>query len=123
MRDTPRKESESNLKTWEGKIFAYLEQGMEGRIDFAFHAADSDRPIFLEDGQHLTIYDTNGEVIWSGQIHLVRRRFWDRHHLPVSIWSYTKQKGVPYHQWMAWFWQKPSLKARLETGGQRKKRR
>ncbi len=105
--------SESEIQVWEGEILAYWEQGMEGRIEFAFQAANLDRPIFLENGQHLSIYDEDGTVVWSGNIELVRRRFWDRHNLREPVWSYTKQKGVSYKQWMAWFWRKPPLKARL----------
>ena len=121
MSDQQQRELEPNPEVWDGKIFAYWEQGMEGRIEFAFQPVDSDRPIFLESGQYLTIYGENGEVIWSGHINLVRRRFWDRHNLQEPIWSYQKQKGVPYKQWLEWFWRKPSLKARLEKGIQRKK--
>ncbi len=106
------------MDAWDGKIFAYWEQGMEGRIEFAFQPADSDRPIMLESGQHLTIYGESGEVIWSGRIDLVRRRFWDRHDLQDPVWSYKKQKGVPYKRWMAWFWRRTPLKARLEKDKQ-----
>ncbi|RMF30168.1 MAG: hypothetical protein D6759_12460 [Chloroflexi bacterium] len=98
-----------------GEIFAYWEQGMEGRVLFAFQPEDSPQPIFLENGQHLTVYGEGGKVLWSGEINLVRVRFWDRHKLAVPIWSYTKQKGVPYGRWMEWFWRKPPLKARLEV--------
>ena len=111
----------ANPEIWDGKIFGYWEQGMEGRIEFAFQPANSNRPIFLENGQHLTIYHENGEVIWSGYINLVKVRFWDRHSLQTSIWSYQKQKGIPYKQWLGWFWRKPPLKARLATGTRRKK--
>ncbi len=114
MSDQQQKKSGSKMEAWDGVIFAYWEQGMEGRIEFAFQPANSSKPIFLKNGHHLTIYSKNDEVVWSGYINLVKRRFWDRHRLPVPIWSYNKQKTVPYKQWMEWFWSKPPLKAKLE---------
>ncbi len=106
--------STKQTEVLDGEIFAYWEQGMEGRIEFAFRPAGSERFIFLHDGQRLTIYGDDGEVLWSGRVHLVRRRFWERHALSAPIWSYSKQKGVPYKKWMAWFWREQPLKARLE---------
>ena len=87
---------------------------MEGRIEFAFHMEGLAHPIFIENGQHLTIYGENDEVVWSGCIKLIKRRFWNKHNLDAPIWSYSKQKGVPYKQWMEWFWRNPSYKAKLE---------
>ena len=98
----------------EGKIFGYWEQGMEGRIDFAFNAKDLTYPVLIKDGQHLTIYGDEDEVIWSGYIKFVKRRFWEKHNLNAGIWSTCKQKGVSYQQWMAWFWRNPPHKAKLE---------
>jgi hypothetical protein len=96
-----------------GELEAYWEQGWEGYIAFAFRDPLQDRPIFLENGHHLTIYDHGDRLIWSGKIQLVKRGFFDRHSLDVEIWSGTKQKGVSYQNWMAWFWHKPPLKAKL----------
>jgi hypothetical protein len=97
-----------------GELEAYWEQGMEGRIEFAFQFEGNQHPFFLEDGQHLTIYGASNEILWSGKIRLVKRGFFDRHKLKADIWSYTKQKGVSYADWMDWFWRKPPLKAKLD---------
>ncbi len=98
----------------QGELVAYWEQGWEGRIEFAFQADGSTMPIFLKNGDRLTILDENDTILWSGKIHWVRRRFWDRHQLDAGIWSYQKQKGFSYGQWLDWFWRKPPLKASLE---------
>jgi len=97
-----------------GELLAYWEQGWEGQIAFAFSPENSHEIIFLENGHFLMIYGVDGEVLWSGTIKLVSRRFWDNHQLSAGIWSNTKQKGVSYAQWMAWFWEKPPLKASLK---------
>lgn len=102
------------MKVIEGELEAYWEQGMEGRIDFAFHFEGNRRPFFLEDGQNLTIYDSDGNILWSGKLQFVKLGFFDKHKLKADIWSYTKQKGVSYANWMDWFWRKPPLKAKLE---------
>lgn len=99
----------------QGKLVAYWEQGWEGRIAFAFQAGDTTMPYFLKQGDRLTIYAEDGTTLWSGEIQWARRRFWERHQLEAGIWSYQKQRGVAYGQWLAWFWQKPPLKASLEV--------
>ncbi len=96
-----------------GELCAYWEQGWEGRIEFALQPEDFDRPVFLEDSDQLTIFGNEGEALWSGEIHFVRRRFWDNHKLDAGVWNYQKQKGVSYNQWMQWFWARPPLKAIL----------
>jgi hypothetical protein len=98
----------------QGELLAYWEQGWEGRIAFAFQSDASDTPIFLQNGDRLSIYAEDGTILWSGQIHWVRRRVWDRHRRDAGIWSFQKQKGVSYDQWLAWFWQTPPLPASLE---------
>ncbi len=103
-----------------GRLEAYYEQGMEGRIIYAF-LADNDLPsgaqrealIFLKDGHELTIFDEDNAILWSGTIKLVKRRWWDKHKLTAPIWTYRKQKGVAYWQWMDWFWRKRPLRAIL----------
>lgn len=102
------------MKLLIGELEAYYEQGMEGRIEFAFYFENNQHPFFLENGQHLTIYDTNEKILWSGKIQFVKRGFFDNHKLNAGIWSDTKQKGVSYADWMDWFWRKPPLKAKLE---------
>jgi len=96
-----------------GQLEAYYEQGWEGRIEFAVNTVDSARPIFLESGHHLTIYDTNESILWAGTIQFVKRKYSEKHNLQAGIWSWSKQKGVPYGDWMDWFWRKPALKAKL----------
>lgn len=98
----------------QGELVAYWEQGWEGRIEFVFQADASNTPYFLKNGDRLTILDEAGTILWSGQIRWVPVRFWDRYRNTESIWSYQKQKGVAYGQWLAWFWRKPPLKASLE---------
>ena len=98
-----------------GELEAYWEQGWEGRIAFAFHALNQTKPLFLQNGHQLTIYDHRDKVIWSGEINLVKLGALDRHNLDAEIWSGSKQKGVSYQNWMAWFWHKPPLKARLRV--------
>ncbi len=95
---------------------AYFEQGWEGRIEFAFHFEGQREPFFLKNGQRLTIYNAEGDVLWSGKVKLVRRNTWlDNHHLRAGIWADWKQKGVSYADWMDWFWREPPLKAELEV--------
>lgn len=96
----------------QGEIVAYWEQGWEGRIEFAFQSSDAELT-FLKNGDRLTIFSPEGVILWTGTIHLVPRRCWDRHQLTVSIWSDRKQKGVAYGQWMDWFWRQPPLSAQL----------
>jgi hypothetical protein len=96
-----------------GYLESYWEQGWEGRIEFALQVDEINQPVFLENGQHLTIYGTDEQVLWSGRIKFARRRWWDRHKLAAGIWAWTKQKGVSYAQWMEWFWHKPPLQAEL----------
>lgn len=103
------------MRTIEGELEAYWEQGWEGRIEFAFHYEGLKTPFFLENGQNLTIYNSDETVRWSGKIDLVKRNTWfDKHKLNAEVWSYTKQKGVAYADWMDWFWHNPPLKAKLD---------
>ena len=102
------------MKVLTGELEAYWEQGWEGRFDFAFQFEGNTHPFLLENGQMLTIYDTDDSILWSGKIQFVKRGFFDKHKLNAEVWSYIKQKGVSYADWMDWFWRKPSLKAKLE---------
>ncbi len=104
-----------------GYLESYWEQGMEGRIVFMF-LADNDLPphnqrkalIYLENGQELTIFGQDGVILWSGLINFVPRRWREKHKLKAQIWSVEQQKGVPYWQWMEWFWHRPRLRATLD---------
>ena len=96
-----------------GHLEAYWEQGWEGRIEYCFFDIDRKELLFLKNGDRLTIYAEGDSILWSGEIHFVRRGWCDRHQLDAGIWSDSKQKGVSYKNWMAWFWHKPSLKGDL----------
>ncbi|MBN8658538.1 MAG: hypothetical protein J0M11_22575 [Anaerolineae bacterium] len=105
------------MKSYVGKLEAYYEQGWEGMIVFSFMPDDGkglNDLIPLQNGYLLTIYSENEEMLWSGEIHFVKRGFFDKHKLKAEIWSDSKQKGVSYADWMDWFWRKPPLKATLE---------
>ncbi len=105
----------------DGYLEPYWEQGMEGRIAFMF-LADNDLPpygqrealIYLENGQELTIFGEDGAILWSGLINFVPRRRREKHKLKAQIWSVERQEGVPYWQWMEWFWHEPRLRAVLD---------
>ncbi|MBL8246332.1 MAG: hypothetical protein JNL89_19195 [Rhodanobacteraceae bacterium] len=100
-----------------GTLEAYWEQGWEGRIEYAF-APDggSPQPIFLRPGDHLTIWSPEGTVLWQGTVELVAVRWWERRPPdPVQVWSYEKQRGVRYADWVQWFWQRPPLRATLRS--------
>lgn len=104
------------MKSYNGELMAYWEQGWEGRIEFFFQPDGSDKFFPLRDGWQLTIFNPGGTILWSGKLQFIRRsEWWDRHRLNADIWAYTKQKDVPYADWMEWFWHMPPLKARLET--------
>ncbi len=104
------------MKILDGTLEAYYENGWEGQFVFAFQFEGNTTPFFLENGQHLTIYNADGTTLWSGKIQLVRRNTWlDKHRLSADIWSDWKQKGVSYADWMDWFWRNPPLKAKLEV--------
>lgn len=103
------------MTSYSGELLAYWEQGWEGMIDFFFQVDGSDEFFPLKDGQHLTIFNADGSVLWSGKLNFIRRNEWfDKHRLNADIWAYTKQKGVSYADWMDWFWRQPPLKAKLE---------
>ena len=104
------------MKTLHGVLDAYWEQGWEGRIEFTLLIEGQKSPgVFLQDGQHLTIYTAEGQILWTGKLHFVKRNLWfDHHKLKAGIWSDVKQRGVSYAQWLDWFWRKPPLKAALE---------
>lgn len=97
-----------------GHLEAYWEQGWEGRIEFFFVPDDGQRPLPIQAGDHLTIFNEDGTVLWSGQIEWVRKNWWQRHQLDNDVWSWHKQKGVKYADWIGWFWHKPPLPAHYE---------
>lgn len=100
-----------------GTLEAYWEQGWEGRIEYAF-APDVrlPHPLFLAQGDHLTIWSAQGAVLWQGDIDFVSVRWWDRRPPdPIQVWAYTKQRGVRYADWLLWFWQRPPLRAMLTS--------
>ncbi len=101
-----------------GTLEAYWEQGWEGRIEYAFAPdSGSPQPVFLQPGDLLTIFAPDGAVLWEGAIDLVAVRWWDRRPPdPIQVWSYQKQRGVAYADWVRWFWQRPPLRAELRSG-------
>lgn len=98
------------MATYDGELCAYWEQGWEGRIEYALAIEGQPHPLFLTTGQRLTIYGTDGGVLWQGRLRFVSRGR-EQHSLPYGIWSDLKQQGVPYGQWIAWFVHQPSLRA------------
>lgn len=115
-----------------GMIKAYWEQGMEGAFDYVFvpdkepHLANGGRGYFLKSGDFLRIFANDGSIIWEGELHFINTRLTqlfrpDRHHLPNQVWSYQKQEGVSYSDWVSWFWASPSLKAEFLEGGHKKR--
>lgn len=107
-------------RSYDGLLEAYWEQGWEGRIEYALFIEGQSAPLFLVNGQRLTIHAEDGSVLWSGVVRLVRRKWREQHNLPSGIWSYEKQAGVSYALWIAWFVHIPPLRATVEeddTGG------
>jgi hypothetical protein len=102
-------------RRYTGILEAYWEQGWEGRVAYALSGEGFDRPLFLANGQRLTIYAEDGSVLWWGVVCLTPRKRWEDHALPYGFWSDVKQKGVPYAQWMAWFVHAPPLRAMVEV--------
>ncbi len=105
-----------------GTIEPHWEQGMEGRFDYVFvpdkgrQEINGGRGYFLTSGDYLRIYGQDGSVLWEGQLHFVPSRinaliFQDRHNLKSQVWSTAKQDGVPYGDWVGWFWSQPRLRA------------
>jgi hypothetical protein len=116
-------EKETKRKVIHGRLHAYWEQGMEGRIDYTLEPDDPEdrwggmRPIPIRNGQFLRIFADDGRLLWAGEIKFRLRRRWlffyEKHDLPNGIWNDWTQEGVPYGTWIAWFWQRPSLHAEL----------
>ncbi len=101
-------------KRYDGHLLAYWETGWEGRVVFTVSVPGLGRPLPLENGQRLTIYAEDGSVLWSGILCFVKVRWWDHWKYPHKIWSFEKQAGVSYTQWIAWFMRQPPLKATVE---------
>lgn len=99
-----------DMSDYHGCLEAYWEQGWEGRIEYSLAVDGWSHPFILVDGQYLTIFAPDGAVLWQGWLHFVGRGR-ERHRLPTGIWAYTKQKGLSYGQWMAWFLHQPPLRA------------
>lgn len=98
------------MTVYDGELHAYWEQGWEGRIEYALAIEGQPHPFFLAKGQHLTIYAEDGSVLWQGVLRFVSRGR-EQHHLPTGIWTFEKQRGVPYGQWLGWFLHDPPLRA------------
>ena len=87
------------------KTGSVLGAGLRGRVDCVFvQDAARPRPTGLRNGDRLTIHGDDNDVIWSGTIDLVPRRWWDRSDPSLKCgWSETKQRGVRYATWLRWF--------------------
>jgi hypothetical protein len=101
------------IKILEGELEAYWEQGWEGRVEYSLYVQGAAGPLFLESGQHLSIFSPDGSILWEGKLEFVSRKN-EQHNLPLEIWSDIKQKGLDYSQWMEWFTHQPPLRAKLE---------
>lgn len=110
----PAAEPGRTANSYEGLLELYWEQGWEGRVEYSLFLEGLRHPLFLENGQRLTIYGEDGSVLWSGVVRFVPRKRREDHDLPYGIWSDMKQAGVSYAQWMAWFAHKPPLQAVVE---------
>ncbi len=105
--------AETTKKPGNGVLEAYWEQGWEGRIEYCFFPDSAKQqtsrgPQFIKEGQYLRIFAPDGAILWSGKIRFKYRKKWlffyQRHELPNEIWHDLTQKGVPYKDWIAWFW-------------------
>ena len=102
------------MSSWlEGKLDPYWEQGMEGAFLYNLDIPGSQTPFFLEEGDLLDILEPDGKLLWSGTFQLRKRRFWERHRLPLGAYTGTVLKGLSYDEWMRWLWAKPRKKARI----------
>ncbi len=116
---SPPLKAELTVRTLVGVLFARKQQGSEGLIDYAFwpdnHAElKLDSPLTLHSSDDLQIFDAPNILRWRGNLNLVSRRFWDRTKRNDLIHATTKQKGVPYADWLSWFCYDPPLRARLK---------
>lgn len=99
-----------HMPIYHGYLEAYWEQGWEGRIEYALSFERQSAPFFLANGQHLTIYAPDDAILWQGRLHFVGRGR-EQHTLPTGIWADVKQESVPYGRWIAWFLERPALRA------------
>lgn len=107
-----------------GWISEYWEQGME---EMPWHIFQDERfcasrtegwlhagIVQLGDGQHLTILNDEGQVMWAGELRARRLRWFDRH--PTQPWNYWWHPlTVPAATWTAWFGTTPSYRATLRS--------
>ena len=96
----------------EGWISTYWAQGMEGEVWFIFQDeryASGDQWQMeglhqIAPGQHLTIFDAQGQVLWRGLLKLRKQGWFGRHTLVPP--------EVGEERWEAWFRHSPPLRAR-----------
>ncbi len=121
--DSEEQTSEPTV-VYEGWIAEYWEQGWEGNFwrifqDARFCASRTEgwSPagiIRLEDGQHLTVFDDAGVILWSGRLQARQLSRCERHH--TQPWQPGWHPvGVPDETWAAWFNAHPALRARLQS--------
>ncbi len=105
-----------------GHLHAFTQQGDEGRIEFSFEPEDGRGkfPIWLKNGDVLTILGEGETILWKGAINFVpaRRRFWlFRKPHKTKQYASQMQAKVDYDVWMDWFVEYPPLRARLTRNG------
>ncbi len=107
------------MQGWQaGKLEPYWEQGMEGSFLYSCALPECPGPFLLAEGDLLDILSAQGEVLWTGTYRTRKRRFWERHQLPMKAGSNICQRGLSYAQWMEWFWSSPPLPARVCRPGE-----
>lgn len=100
------------LEWQEGVLHAYWEQGWEGYFVPAVDLGTG-HPFLLYDGDRLEVFDPQGDLLWSGDYRLRKKRFWERYKMPGSMWNGQVPKGLSYSAWMEMVLAKPSLKVRV----------
>lgn len=109
------------MQNFFGVLEAFTQQGSEGLIEYTLwpdNHAELKRhfPLPLRCGDELKIFDENNNLLWHGTLNLVPRRdFWDRAKRNDLLHAATRQKDVPYADWLNWFCHDPPLRAELKT--------
>ena len=106
-----------------GWVHAFTEQGMEGDVVWAFQDASFAASrlsawehaglVFLGEGDHLTILEDDGTVLFSGLLSLrTREGCLGLGRVPASEGGWVPA-GVEKEAWIAWMWRHPPLRAVL----------
>jgi hypothetical protein len=110
------------LKTLEGWISEYWEQGMERMPLRIFQDREFCKSrlegwkfegmYLLQPNQSLTIYDDNNCTLWDGQIKVLRFGFLKLNKMSPDSYYWTPE-DVEFETWRDWFKESPPLKAKL----------